>query len=100
MFLVKLKGPGLSDGVVYVKGAKDLKERDVYLHCADLEEGEYFLFTEVDWVSSTVDTDYTVTCYGASGAAFQDESDTYARVPVLRSACEAMVSQRLYEKSA
>ena len=68
LFLVRLNGAGLADGVEYIKGHKDLRERDVYLCCEDLEEGEYFLYSEVDWVSSVVDTTYVVTCYGPSGA--------------------------------
>ena len=68
LFLIRLNGAGLSDGVEYIKGTKDLRERDVYLCCEDLQEGEYFLCTEVDWVSDLVGPGYVATCYGPSGA--------------------------------
>ena len=40
---MKLSGAGLSEGVEYIKGTKDLKERDCYLCCENLEDDEYFL---------------------------------------------------------
>jgi len=39
-----------------------------------LEEGEYYLYTEVDWLSSTADTSFVVTCYGAGGANFENST--------------------------
>lgn len=50
MFLIQVdtKDDGLKV-LKYVNGVSDIKERDTYLECDDLKEGEYFLFVEIDW---------------------------------------------------
>lgn len=50
MFLVKVDTEGDKLKIVkYVKGTAEVRERDTYLECDDLEAGEYMLFVEVDW---------------------------------------------------
>lgn len=48
LFLLKVSG-----GDQYIKGNTGLTTRDCYLQCENLEEGDYYLFCEVDWLSST-----------------------------------------------
>jgi hypothetical protein len=92
LWLVKLSGSGLFDGVEYIKGMKDPRERDTYLECGNLTEGESFLVSEVDWLSSTEDQSYCVTCYGASGVVFNSEGDNYSNIEVLMETCKGMVA--------
>ena len=48
IFLVKMKGEELYNGVTYMCGRCQQKTRHLYITCRDLEAGDYILFTEID----------------------------------------------------
>ena len=70
LFLVKVKENGLAGEVTYIKGIKQERTRDTYLSFEDLKAGEYYLYTEIDWLLNTTDRSFVVTSYGCGGANF------------------------------
>ena len=56
----------------YANGVSDIKERDTYLECDELQEGEYLLFIEIDWQkeSAFAGNNFSITCYGVSNIKF------------------------------
>lgn len=77
---------------VYIKGNTGLKTRDCYLQCENLEEGNYSLFCEVDWLSSSPESSFVVTCYGTGGANFENETNKKGKESLARDAMKAMVA--------
>jgi hypothetical protein len=75
----------------YIKGNSGLHERDCYLECESLETGTYQLFCEVDWLSSSPDNDFVVTCYGIDSANFVSETKKYKKQDVIKNLMRGMV---------
>jgi hypothetical protein len=53
MFLVKMNGSKLIDGVTYIAGKSEVQERTISLKMDNLLAGNYILFTEIDWSNQT-----------------------------------------------
>ena len=63
--------------VQYMKGAQGW-DRESHAHFDHLPRGEYFVYVELDWNETTVDTEFCVTCYGASRTFFlRDEKSLF-----------------------
>jgi hypothetical protein len=73
MFLIKLEGQSLSDGVTYIKGMHVESERYCCMQ-TDLEAGDYILFIELNWIKKHKMNKYTVSCYGGA-SVIQNLSD-------------------------
>lgn len=86
LFLAK-KG----DMMDYIKGNSGLQERDCYLECDDLESGTYQLFCEVDWLSSSPESDFVVSCYGVDSCNFSDLTKSHKVEDVIKNVMKGMV---------
>ena len=65
--------------VDYCQGAQSW-DRETHLEFENLKQGEYYVYVELDWVPTTVDTDFVVTCYGASNTTFvRDEKALFTK---------------------
>jgi len=64
-------GKKISNGVKYVKGEIGVMVRDCHIE-AELEEGIYCVYAEVDWINgrSMTDFGYTITRYGEGSDPF------------------------------
>ena len=51
--------------IEYIAGTQSW-DRDTHIECEFLPKGEYYVFVEMDWHSSTSDFSFVVTCYGKS----------------------------------
>lgn len=72
--------------VKYIQGGSGW-ERESHLMFDNLSKGEYFVFVEIDWNESTEDTDFCVTCYGASRTFYlRDEKSLYEKGELLKKA--------------
>jgi len=70
--------------VKYMKGGSGW-ERESHLMFDNLPKGEYFLYVEMDWNEATEDTDFCVTCYGASRSFYlRDEKSLFDKGDLLR----------------
>ena len=65
MFLIRLEGECLSEGVTYIKGMHVESERYCCMQ-TDLEAGSYILFIELNWNKKHKMNKYTVSCYGGA----------------------------------
>lgn len=54
-----------TDEMKYVNGNAASSNRDTYLEC-QLEEGQYVLISQVQWLQETEDKSFVITCYGVS----------------------------------
>ena len=54
-------------------GREESWERETHVECAHLEKGEYHVLVEMEWNENTHETDFCVTCYGASATTFTGE---------------------------
>lgn len=56
-----------------------MRLRDTYLECDNLEEGEYFLYIEIDWQteSAAANHNFCITSYGVSKLTFLDVTPLY-----------------------
>jgi len=69
--------------VVYVKGTGGW-DRETHLEFPDLKKGEYYVYVELDWNANTSETNFCVTCYGASKSTFtRDEKALFTKEMVL-----------------
>jgi len=59
----------------YIAGKTHLQTRDGYLNVENLAEGNYLLYCEVDWLSSTEEQSFVATCYGADSVNFAVKTD-------------------------
>ena len=88
--LMKLNnGSDLSAGVTYISGNKGYEDRDAYMELANLEQGDYALYVEMEWQKSTAEEDrsFCVTSYGCSNVTFEkDMQSEYSKEDILRSA--------------
>ena len=63
--------------VKYLKGASGW-DRETHLIFESLPKGSYFVYVEFDWAEATEDTDFCVTCYGASKSFYlRDEKSLF-----------------------
>ena len=70
----------------YLKGDTTWR-RDLDLTFKDLEKGEYMIFVELDWPETSLNTNFCVSCYGASRAVFlRDENSVFEKADLLRKA--------------
>lgn len=76
----------------YVAGKSSLQTRDAYLNIENLPEGNYLLFCEVDWLSSTEEQSFVATCYGADSVNFTDKTEQFDKGALLRSTMEGIVA--------
>jgi len=91
MALVKARGSTIDEGVTYVKGCYDIKQRDTYLECENLEEGNYFLLSEIDWVSEEFSKSFSVNSYGPAEVEIVDLEETVTRRNFLEAMCRSLV---------
>jgi len=68
--LVKLAAETFSKGALFIGGNSSVAQRDTYLECQDLEEGQYFLLAEIDWVDDSVEQECNITSYGPTKINF------------------------------
>lgn len=62
-------------------------DRESHAHFDHLPRGEYFVYVELDWNESTQDTEFCVTCYGASRTFFlRDEKSLFEKTKILEKA--------------
>jgi len=61
-----------------------------------LPKGEYLVYVEMDWNEATEDTDFCVTCYGASKSFYlRDEKSLFEKNDVLRKVYASKAKQML-----
>ena len=61
-----------------------------------MPRGEYFVYVELDWNDSTQDTEFCVTCYGASRTFFlRDEKSLFEQTKLLEKAYASKATQML-----
>jgi len=71
------------DGLEYVGGSMKCN-RDVWKEFPTLEQGDYFIFVEIDWNPSTQHTDFTLSAYGQSPVHFvRDEKTEHSKPQLL-----------------
>ena len=59
-------------------------DRESHAHFENLPKGEYFVYVELDWNENTLDTEFCVTCYGASRTFFlRDEKSLFDQTKIL-----------------
>ena len=59
-------------------------DRETHLEFPNLKKGEYYVYVEIDWHANTSETNFCVTCYGASKSAFtRDEKALFPKEMVL-----------------
>jgi len=64
--------------VEYIAGEASW-DRETHLEL-NLKEGEYYVFVELDWLPTTTDTFFCVTCYGKSQSTFtRDEKAIFTK---------------------
>jgi len=97
-FLLKLgqgddAKPDNKDKVKYIDAKKSYYERDLYIECEKLAEGNYCIVCEVDWVedSRQADRTYAITCYGQSEVDIKDSSMEFTRADVIRATLSSML---------
>ena len=78
----------------FVCGTTGLKSRDTYLECEQLDAGDYFLFTEVDWIANTKEKNCNITCYGPTCLMFEDVTESrdkgeFIKEILIKMACDA-----------
>ena len=79
----------------YMQGAQGW-DRESHAHFAHLPRGEYFVYVELDWNDSTQDTEFCVTCYGASRTFFlRDEKSLFEQTKLLEKAYASKATQML-----
>ena len=96
MFLIEVNTSGDSLKVLrFINAVSDIRERDTYLECNDLKEGEYFLYIEVDWQqeSAFASNHFCITCYGVSKVSLNNITTKYDKEDILRKTCSVMVKQ-------
>ena len=50
--------------------------RDFYTEFDELQQGDYYMYVEMDWHPTTKQFDYTVTSYGADYVVFESDEST------------------------
>ena len=76
--------------------AESGEKRDLDIHFENLEEGEYFIFVEFDWKASSPDTNFCLSCYGASRSCFvRDENSLFEKADILKRLFASKSDQRL-----
>ena len=81
--------------VKYMKGAQGW-DRESHAHFANLPKGEYYVYVELDWDKNTQDTEFCVTCYGASRTFFlRDEKSLFEQNKLLSKAYASKAEQML-----
>jgi len=71
-------------------------DRESHLMFDNLPKGEYLIYVEIDWNKSTEDTDFCVSCYGASKSFYiRDEKSLYDKCNLLRKAYASKAKQML-----
>ena len=83
--------------LTYIKGMAGW-DRDTHMHLQDLERGEYYVYSELDWPTTAAaqdfNTDYCLTCYGASKSFFlRDEKSLFDKVEFLKKVYAAKVER-------
>ena len=53
-----------------IKGKSDIKSRDCFVQCQNLEAGTYHIFCEIDWLPVTEEKTFAVTSYGKDTVDF------------------------------
>ena len=88
----------MTDGVIYIKGNKEISSRDNYIKCENLEVGQYMLACELEWKESTKTKDFVVTTYGAGKISMYEEIENpIDNIKLLNLTCDAMVEQNYGE---
>lgn len=81
--------------VEYIQGNAGW-DRETHLEFPDLKKGEYYVYVELDWNANTSETNFCVTCYGASKSTFtRDEKALYSKEMVLQNAFRSKAFQEL-----
>jgi len=78
IILIRLKnGRDWGGDIEYIKGmTSSVVARDVYLELDCLEQGEYYLYVEIDWHPSTQQFEFAAASYGVQHVEFhQDDRD-------------------------
>jgi len=92
----------------YLKGTSGW-DRETFCQFDNLDKGEYFVYVEMDWNESTEDTDFCVTCYGASKTFYlRDEKSLFQKYDIARhifaskavQMCEGVDCQNFKDKGA
>jgi len=68
----------------YVQGVSGW-DRETHAMFENLEKGDYYVYVEIDWNANTEDTEFCVTCYGATRTFFlRDEKSLFDKNALLR----------------
>ena len=71
-------------------------ERESHAMFDTLPAGEYYVYVEMDWNDNTEDTEFCVTCYGASRSFYlRDEKSLFDQHELLRKAYTSKAEQML-----
>ena len=78
---------------IYVKGCYSISARDSYLELDLLPEGQYFLYSQIDWAAyakynEEIQT-YNINSYAPIKINFIDISNKFSQTEILRAASKA-----------
>ena len=81
--------------IKYLQGTASF-DRETHIIFETLDKGEYYVYVEMDWNETTEDTDFVVTCYGASKSFYlRDEKSLFTKADFLRKGFASKATQML-----